>query len=162
MELCAYSTVRSRPLWALIVPLVDNFRASGWLSRVRWHRVSGASPTHSSEQGVLGQLGPRMPHVTLPCLFGTQDARFRRQLPKWPFAEVSRSGVYVRVPVWPCAKHARVPPARTSAFSSVPWCCIFQVSYVRGTGQLCRCIVLVLRVECWLACVGRLGVLLTL
>ena len=23
-------------LWAVIVPLVDNFRASGWLSWVRW------------------------------------------------------------------------------------------------------------------------------
>ena len=60
MERCAYSTVRSRPLWAVIVPLVDKFRASGWLSRVCAGRVGGASPIHSSEQGVLGKLGRRM------------------------------------------------------------------------------------------------------
>ena len=48
------------PFWAVIVPLVDKFRASGWLSRVCAGRVGGASPIHSSEQGVLGKLGRRM------------------------------------------------------------------------------------------------------
>ena len=60
MERCTYSTVRSRPLWAVIVPLVDKFWATGWLSRVCAGRVGGASPIHSSEQGVLGKLGRRM------------------------------------------------------------------------------------------------------
>ena len=57
--LCPLPTRPKVVVRSMIVPLVDNFRASWWLSWVRWLE-GGASPIHSSEQGVLGKLRPRM------------------------------------------------------------------------------------------------------
>ena len=45
-------------LWAVIVPLVDNFRASGWLSWVRWQ--GGWRVANPQASKGLGKLGPRM------------------------------------------------------------------------------------------------------
>ena len=57
------------PFWAVIVRLVDKFRASGWLSRVCAGRVGGASPILKRARDA-GKVGT--PHV----VHGTVDPRW--------------------------------------------------------------------------------------
>ena len=87
----------------------------------------------------------RTPRVTLPCLFGAQVARFRRQFKEWPVAELSRCGYYMPVSrVHRQTRAPRLPLACPSLSLSVPACCIFQVCFVRANGKLFSCVTVVL------------------
>ena len=73
VECCAYSSVRSHHLWAVIVPLVDIFWASGWLSRVRWQGVTCVGASGRINNPLWGAEEVGTPHAA----HGPVDPRWR-------------------------------------------------------------------------------------